>query len=92
MDQKNKDSIPTVEEYMGLKTTVCQSTSNSESSIRTLKQPFLLYGTETCRTTTTLIKKGTSIYIQLSTQNIQYPLIGYNLSQPTMEQNKPASS
>ncbi|VDP20704.1 unnamed protein product [Schistosoma margrebowiei] len=42
---------------MELKTTVCQPISKSESSIPTSKQLVLLYGAETWRTTTTIIKE-----------------------------------
>ncbi|VDP54735.1 unnamed protein product [Schistosoma mattheei] len=37
-DWQSKDSIPTVEEHMELKTTVYQPISNSQSSIRMSKQ------------------------------------------------------
>ncbi|VDO22505.1 unnamed protein product [Schistosoma margrebowiei] len=42
---------------MKLKTIVCQSISKSQSSVPTSRKLVLLYGAETFRTTTTIIKK-----------------------------------
>ncbi|VDO82062.1 unnamed protein product [Schistosoma margrebowiei] len=56
-DWQSKNSIPTIERNMELKTTVCQPISKSQSSIRTSRQSVLLYGAEIWRTTADIINK-----------------------------------
>ncbi|CAH8503358.1 unnamed protein product [Schistosoma mattheei] len=68
--------IPTIQEHMELKTTICQPTSKSESSIRTPRQ---IYCTELKRGAVSQpLSKHTSIDKQLSTQNTQLVLTGYH--------------
>ncbi|VDP80715.1 unnamed protein product [Schistosoma mattheei] len=81
--------IPTVEEHMELKTTVCKPTSKSESPIRTSRQFY--YRKLKRRELLQPSSKNASIYKQLSKQEAQCPSTGYHQQQLSVEEYKPAS-
>ena len=86
---QSNDIIPTVEEHMELKTTANQYQTENlqyecQDSPTVRPQDLENYHNH--------LRKSTSIYKQLSTQYTECPLAGYHQQQPSVGEDKPASS